>query len=133
MTPTDRATAVRGAVLDAGLHSVVWLVWWAGMVAAKSYLMRTFQGFNMKLPAATEMLLAASRCLEVACYVPLALLAAGLAVDGVVGYLLRRSASMNRLRWVWSAAMLAVPVLLILFSFLSLWLPLIKLQQGLAR
>jgi type II secretory pathway component PulF len=133
MTPTDRATAVRGALVDAGLHAVVWLFWLAGMVAAKSYLMRTFQGFNMKLPAATEMLLAASRWLEVGWYVPLALLAAGLAVDGMVGYLLRRSASMNQFRWVWSAAMLAVPVLLILFSFLSLWLPLIKLQQGLAR
>jgi hypothetical protein len=136
MTEPSRAEALRFAVQNVALHAVLWLVWAAGMVAALrylGYLGHTFGGFNLKVPAPTEALLAAARWLD-PFWLPLVpVFGVWLAVDGGIGYLLRRRPGMRRASLIWSGLMLAVPALAILFSFLSLWLPLMRVQQSLPR
>jgi type II secretory pathway component PulF len=123
-------TTIRFVLLDAAL----WFVWLVGMLVAVSYVERTFRSFSLKVPAFTEAVLYVGRWLDAYWYVvaPPALLL-WLALDGTVGYLLRSREGTRRLGNAWSIVMFGLPLLAILCSFLSLWLPLLRLQEGLSR
>jgi hypothetical protein len=131
MTGPSRAEAGRFAVLHTALHGALWLFWAAGMVAARRYLEHTFHDVAFKVPASTELLLAAERWLEWLWLPLLAVLGFWLALDGGVSYLLRRRPEGRRAARVWSGIMLALPALAVVYSFLSLWLPLIQLRRAL--
>jgi hypothetical protein len=122
-------TTIRFVLLDAAL----WVVWLVGMLVAVSYMERTFRNFSLKVPPFTEAVLAVGRWLDAYWYVGLPALLAWLALDGAVGFLLRSREGTRRLGNVWSVVMFGLPLLAILCSFLSLWLPLLRLQEGLSR
>jgi hypothetical protein len=129
MTQPSRSQALRFAAANVVLHAVLWLAWSAGMVASLRYLRHTFGGYAVKVPASTEMLLAAARWLEQPWYV-LPVFAGWLVLDGTVSFLLRRWYGV-RTSLVWSGLMLALPAVTTVYSFLSLWLPLMQLRQAL--
>jgi type II secretory pathway component PulF len=128
-TPHAARTTVRFVLLDAA----VWGVWLVGMLVAVSYVEHTFRNFGLKVPAFTGAVLAVGRWLSAYWYLCLPGLLAWLAVDGMVGFALRSREGTRRLGRLWSVLMFALPLLAVLCSFLSLWLPLLRLQQGLAR
>jgi type II secretory pathway component PulF len=129
LTRQAARTTVRFVLLDAAL----WVIWLVGMLVAVSYMERTFRDYNLKVPAFTEAVLFVGRWLDTYWYLGLPALPLWLALDGTVGYLLRSREGTRRLGNVWSVIMFGLPLLAILCSFLSLWLPLLRLQEGLSR
>jgi hypothetical protein len=128
----DRS-AVRATVFLVLLDAAVWTLWLVGMVVAVAYMERTFRDYALKVPAFTETVLAAGRWLDSYWYACVPVLLAWLALDGGVGFALRSRERTRRVGQVWSVVMFAVPLLAVLCSFLSLWLPLLRLWEGLSR
>jgi hypothetical protein len=127
--PHPARTTARFVLLDAAL----WGIWLVGMLAAVSYVEGVFRSFSLKVPPFTSGLLTVGRWLNAYWYLCLPVLLLWLAVDGAVGFALRSREGTRRLASLWSVLMFALPLLAILCSFLSLWLPLLRLQQDLAR
>jgi type II secretory pathway component PulF len=113
--------------------AVLWITWLFGMLFYAPRTEKLLKDFNMKVPAFTQWVLAASRWLGAYWYILLAPLLFLLAVAGAVDYVLRREPRTRRLCWLWFGLMLALPLALILCSLLGLWLPVLKLQEGLSR
>jgi type II secretory pathway component PulF len=120
---------VRFVLLDAAL----WGIWLVGTVVAVPYVEGVLRSFSLKLPPFTVGVLTAGRWLDAYWYLCLPGLLLWLAMDGAVGFALRSREGTRRLANLWSVVMFALPLLAILCSFLSLWLPVLRLQQGLAR
>ena len=133
MNQPDTSRAARGAVLEAVLHGVLWLLWAAGMLWAGPRLMHDYRDFSMKLPAASEHVMAVALWLATYWYVLLPVLAAGLGADALVGYQLRRNADLRPLRWLWSLLMFGLPLMVLFFSFMGLYLAFVKIQEALHR
>ena len=127
--PHAARTTLRFVLLDAAL----WVVWLVGMFVAVSYVEGPFRTYSLKVPAFTEAVLAVGRWLHAYWYLCVPGLLLWLAVDGAVGFALRSREGTRKLGDFWAVGMFALPLLAILCSFLSLWLPLLRLQEGLAR
>ena len=133
MSQPSAGQSGRATLLFVMLDAALWVFWLVGMIVAVSYVQRTVRDFTLKVPAFTQTVLAVGRWLNASWYVGVPLLLVWLAVDGAVGAALRSREGTRRLGNLWSVVMFALPLLLILCSFLSLWLPLLRLREELPR
>jgi type II secretory pathway component PulF len=123
MTAANARDALRATALAVLADTVLWIVWFAGMLFYVPRLMRHFQDLRVQLPTGTQLVLAASRWLVHYPYLIPFFLLAGIALDGGVGYLLRTRAPARRLAWLWWGVMIALPVLAILACWMALGFP----------
>jgi type II secretory pathway component PulF len=132
----NRAGNARAALYTAAFvlaEAVVWLAWLALMLICGPRSLRTFRDFNMKLPWLTEQFMAGSMWLTHYWYVLIPVIPCLLAATGVVDFLLRREERTRSVAWLWTVLMLLLPMAVLLISGLALYLPMIKLQEGLSR
>jgi hypothetical protein len=133
MTQPSASAAARVTLLCVLLDAAVWIIWVVGMLAAFWYVDRTFRHAVVKVPAFTEGVLALAHWLDVYRYLCPPALFFWLAVDAVVGFVLRSREGLQNLARFWTVLMFAMPLLAVLCSFLSLWLPLLLLRNMPAR
>ena len=133
MTLSSASSAARATLICVLLDAALWIIWVVGMVEAFSFMSRSFRDMAVKVPAFTEQVLALAHWLVLYWYLCPPVLFFWLAVDAVGGYMLRSREGMGNLARFWTVLMFALPLLAVLCSFLSLWLPLLLVRQTLPR
>jgi len=116
-----------------GSAAFLWCVLVVTFLLFVPVMKRKFDEFGLKLPMATELVIDVSMwaadywwCV-IPGVVPFAL------ILGFLTYLVRVHVRSLLLRMVWTFFLIGVPVLCLIFVWLSLWLPWLKLQEGLRK
>lgn len=126
-------SAVSFTVIALGVHAIFWLPLFLVLLLVVPRFERTFAEFKMQLPFLTEAVLATSRWLNNYWYVLLLAFPFLLALDGAIVFLLRREPRTRALGMLWLLLWLVLPVLAVPVLVVALWLPMIKLVEGLRR
>jgi type II secretory pathway component PulF len=130
-TPPARSP-VPALVVGVVVPTVLWLILFAGLLLLVPRYQKTFADFNMTLPTATEAVLAAARWVANYWYVLILWLPFFLVPDAAIVVLLWRRPSRGLGR-LWSGLMIALPLLGIGLVVLAIYLPLMKLYEGLSK
>jgi type II secretory pathway component PulF len=114
------------------LAAILWIVIAAEMLFVVPEFERIFVDFHMRLPLATEAIIACSRWCVKYWYVlamQMAMAAGGMAA---LTWLIRHRVRKNWLSSLWCLAMLLVPAAIAFLTWLACYLPMEKLLDGLA-
>jgi hypothetical protein len=113
------------------LHAALWCALVAYLLLYVPSAEKTFRDFNLVLPQATQITLAAARWVGNYWYVLPFWLDVLLAADGGLLVLLYRQR--RSFAWAWGLLNTAVPIILGVLAFLTILMPVWKLLDGLSR
>jgi type II secretory pathway component PulF len=133
MAGSSEAKAASLTVVFVLLDAVLWLAWLALVLFYVPHMEHTFRDFNMKLPWITESFLALTRWVPVYWYVLGLFFVPCLAADAIITFLLFRKPGTREVARLWTVLMLLLPAAVLLISGLALYLPMLKLHEGLSR
>jgi hypothetical protein len=132
MTTRPSRPPATDLVIGVAIPAFLWACFFVGLVLVVPRFKRIFMDFGMALPAITEAVLAVSDWAASYWYV-LILSVPFLLVPAVaVVYGLARLPA-RLLSWLWFVLMIALPLLAMVLVFVAIYLPLVKLQEGLAK
>ncbi len=114
-------------------HAVLWLAILLYLLMYVPNLKRTFLDFAMRLPEATEWMIAISDWVLSYWYVLPFFLVPLLVADGAVIFLLRRGTGRSWPSWIWFILITLLTLIIMVVLGLASWLPMIKLQEALSR
>ncbi len=114
-------------------HAALWLAILLYLVLFVPGLKRTFLDFAMRLPEATEWMIAVSDWVLSYWYVLPFFLVPLLAADGAVILLLRLGTGRSWPSWIWFSLITLLTVIIMVVLGLASLLPMIKLQEGLSK
>ncbi len=133
MNDSSEAKAFPLTAVFVLLDGILWLAWLALVLFYVPHMFGIFRDFNMKLPWITETFLALTRWVQAYWYVLGLFFVPCLALDAVITFLLYRQPGTRLGARLWMVLMLLLPLAVLLISGLALYLPMVKLQEGLSR
>ncbi len=133
MNDSSEANAFPLTAVFVLLDGVLWLAWLAILLFCVTRMEATFRSFNLALPRLTAGFLHVSRWVQMYWYILALFFIPCLALDAVITFLLYRQPGTRLGARLWTVAMLLLPLAVLLISGLALYLPVVKLQEGLSR
>ena len=128
---TGRSHAFVSAVLLAAFHGMLWIVLLVVMPKFVPTFVQIFQDFDTELPKMTQWAIWSSYNAAYYWFVVLPLIVVLCAADLMVIHTLYLRSGAAVLRWLWLAFMLLVPLGLMAWTGLAMYLPLLSLTRQL--
>jgi type II secretory pathway component PulF len=130
---TLRSTSIATAI-NVGIHLLLWLVLLAVMIFYVPSRQKIFEDFKYKIPYTTEVILSLSNWLtEFWILFGPFLVFVLLIVDAPVYFLFRLGPRTRTASRLWSGLMILLPLAALGITLLALWLPYVKVLEGLSK
>lgn len=128
-----RSCTITGTVVRWLLSVILWSALFVVFISVIPKQMKLFADFGMKLPAVTQITFDISMWFADYWWVMFPVFVMGLLLAGLVTYWVRHRTTNWTLMALWTFMLIGTPLVLMAIVGFSLYLPLLKLVEGLSR